>query len=261
MSKNASKSKRFGASQIAMGGLFSALSFVFLYLAGIVPGLELTFYALASAMPALMIIEYAVSAKSSNAVPGVIVYVVTVVLGFIIMPNKLAILPFALFFGIYGVIKYYIEKFNSVVMRVGLKLLIFGGFFSVAYLGFRGLLFANIRLPKWGFPVLLVAAVLFLLLYDYLFSLGMTYYINRLHRENFRPLDRKGNVVEPGTESEAMADSNAEAVAEEVLKAELMKAAKVKDVSPKKTAAGKPEVSDSEALDAMFEKVDRSIGD
>lgn len=172
-------------NNLVLGALFSALSFVFLFLSGIVPGIEMTLYAAASAFPALMIIEAGRAAwhegKQPSAIPGILVYVVTVLLGFLLMPNKLAIVPYALFFGIWGIIKYYIEKFNHPVTRNGLKIIVFGGIFSVGYLGFREICFGNMSLPDLAFPIMLVAAVAVLMLYDYIFSLGIQYYIKRVH--------------------------------------------------------------------------------
>lgn len=167
---------------ITFGGVFSALSFVFLFLASIVPGLEMTFYAAASIMPAFMILEYAIAYKKSNAGPGITVYVVTVLLGILLIPNKVAILPYAWFFGIYGIIKYYVEKFEIPAIRVGLKLVFFGGIFSAAYFQFKDLLIKSVSLPDMAFPVLLVCSMGFLLLYDYIFTLVIAYYVARVHR-------------------------------------------------------------------------------
>ncbi len=174
-----------GTNTLVLGALFSALSFVFLFLAGIVPGVEMTLYAIASAFPALMILEAGRAAirsgREPSAIPGILVYIVTALLGFFLMPNKLAVIPYALFFGIYGILKYYIEKFNNAGVRNGLKIVVFGGLFSVAYLFFRDLCFSSITLPDMAFPVLLILAVAVLMLYDYIFSLGISYYIRRIH--------------------------------------------------------------------------------
>ncbi len=180
------KNRTSATKQLAYGGVFSALSFVLLFLACVVPTLEMTFYAAASMMPAFMILEYAFSSKKATATPGVLVYVTTVILGFLLIPNKVAILPYALFFGIYGIIKYYIEKFGNRWVMLALKLIIFGGLFSTAYFLFKELLISSLSLPDTVFPVMLFGALIFLMLYDYIFSMAIAYYLNRVHAPAMR---------------------------------------------------------------------------
>ncbi len=181
-----------GTAKLVYGGIFSALSFIFLFLAGVIPKTEMGFYALASVMPALMIIECAGIDKKGRVLPGVLVYAVTVLMGLLLLPNKTALLPYVFLFGIYGVIKFYIDKFNSKGVRAGIKIVYFGGTFTIGYLFFKELLFSGFSLPALAFPLLLAGAVGFLMLYDYIFSLGLDYYFRRIHPRTFRNIDNSG---------------------------------------------------------------------
>ncbi|MCQ4635358.1 hypothetical protein NE619_01330 [Anaerovorax odorimutans] len=160
--------------KLALGGICLALSVVFMFGASFVPGVELTLYALSSLFIAVMIIETGVKG-------GVLLYVAAVLLGLLVVPNKVAILPYACLFGIYGILKYYIEKIRNPVVQVLLKVLFFAGLLSAAFLGFRGVALGNVELPDLPAGVLIAAGVLFLLLYDLIYTL-----LIRIYRKRFR---------------------------------------------------------------------------
>ena len=79
--------KRISAYQLALGGVFLALTVVSLFVASVIPGFELTFYALSSVFIGLMILETGIDR-------GLIVYVAAVFLGFVLIPNKNNIISF-----------------------------------------------------------------------------------------------------------------------------------------------------------------------
>ena len=87
-------------STVALGGICLALTVIFLFGASFVPGAEMTLYALSSLFVAVMVIE-----KGPKS--GVILFVAAVILGLLLVPNKLGMLPYICFFGYYGVLKYY----------------------------------------------------------------------------------------------------------------------------------------------------------
>lgn len=65
-------------------------------------------------------------------------------------------------------------------MQVGLKVLFFAGVLSAAFYGFQGLLLGNVDLPDLPAAVLLAAGILFLLLYDWIYTL-----LIRIYRKRF----------------------------------------------------------------------------
>ena len=97
--------------KITLGGICLALTLVFMFGASIVPGAEMTLYAVSSLFIAVMIIETGVKG-------GAALYAAAVLLGLLIVPNKIGILPYACVFGLYGIVKFYIEKVKNPVMQV-----------------------------------------------------------------------------------------------------------------------------------------------
>ena len=78
--------------KIALGGICLALTVIFLFGGSFVPGIELTLFAISSLFTAVMILETGVKG-------GVLLYAGAVLLGFAIIPNNLAMIPSAFFFG------------------------------------------------------------------------------------------------------------------------------------------------------------------
>lgn len=163
-----------GTYKIALGGICLALTLAFLFGASIVPGAELTLYAISSIFIAVMIMETGVKG-------GIGLYAAAVLLGLLIVPSKLGILPYACLFGLYGIVKFYIEKINNPVGQVALKAVFFGAAAAGALLAFQGMLLGNIHLPDFPLAVLIIGGILFLFLYDLVYTL-----LIRLYRERFK---------------------------------------------------------------------------
>ena len=88
------------SSVIALGGICLALTLAFLFAGSVAPGIELTLFALSSLFTAVMVLESGVGAAA-------LLYAAAVILGFFIVPNKPAVIPYAFFFGYYGILKFY----------------------------------------------------------------------------------------------------------------------------------------------------------
>ncbi len=176
-------------AKLAYGGIFTALSLIFLFLAGIVPKMEMVLYGISALMPALAIIENAAIEKRGSILPGLMVYVATVLLGILILPNKVAVLPYIIFFGIYAVVKFYIDKFNVKWVRGAFKAAYFAATFCIAYFALGGILLSEFELPDMMFPFLLAGAIVFMFLFDYIFSLAVSIYFRKIHPRAFRNID------------------------------------------------------------------------
>ncbi len=162
--------------KITLGGICLALTLVFMFGASIVPGAEMTLYAVSSLFIAVMIIETGVKG-------GAALYAAAVLLGLLIVPNKIGILPYACVFGLYGIVKFYIEKVKNPVMQVLLKVLFFAAVLILAFTGLKGLLLGSVQLPDLPAAVLVIGGVLFLLLYDFIYTLLIRIYRERFKRE------------------------------------------------------------------------------
>lgn len=159
-----------------MGGICLALTVIFMFAGSVIPGIELTLYAVSSVFVAVMILETGVGG-------GVVLYAAAVLLGSVLIPNKLAIIPYAFLFGYYGILKYYIEKLPNGVVQVIVKAIFFAAVLSNGLLGFRRLLLGNINLPDCPVAILIIGGILMMLLYDYIYTLVINFYIKRVQRK------------------------------------------------------------------------------
>ena len=158
---------------IALGGICLALTVVFIFAGSIVPGIELTMFAISSLFVAVMIME-------SDGRDGVILYAAALLLGFILVPNKLAMIPYAFFFGYYGILKFFIEKLKNAVLQVVIKAAFFAVVMCVGLLAFKELLLGAISLPDYPTAILIVAGILMMLVYDYIYTLLINFYLKRI---------------------------------------------------------------------------------
>lgn len=163
--------------KIAFGGILTALCVVLIYLATYIPTGKLGLYALASVTIAIAVIELDVKL-------GAVVYTASTILIFLLTGSINTLLLFTLFFGCYPLLKYYIEKQRSGIVEMLLK---FGVFNLLAIVGFSifklllGVSPINLsRFSIWMLIGLLFAMQVAFLIYDYILSRLIDYYINRI---------------------------------------------------------------------------------
>ncbi len=123
-------------------------------------------------MIGIVIIEF--GAKS-----GVLFYIASCILGFFLTTNQVEIVTYILFFGMYSIVKYAIEKaaYNmklGTVFEFATKIIYFNIVALCLYFLLRE--FAIIKLYWW---LVLVAEVAFVL-YDYAFSVFINYYATKI---------------------------------------------------------------------------------
>jgi hypothetical protein len=136
------------------------------------PTNRLSLYALSSFFVAVSIIESGVRA-------GWLFYAATSLLALIIIPDKLGIVPYAIFFGSYGIIKFYIEKLGRIVLEYILKFAFFNACMGIAIWAVSDLFgFAvSSKLPWW---LLIIALEIVFFVYDYVYTLFIGYYRDKL---------------------------------------------------------------------------------
>jgi hypothetical protein len=91
------------AYNVSLAAMFAAFSVIFLYLAGILPTGRVTMYFLSSLFAAGMVIE-------RQTLLAFAVYAATSLLGLLILPDRLSVLPYVLLFGHYGIGKLWLES-------------------------------------------------------------------------------------------------------------------------------------------------------
>lgn len=163
--------------KIAFGGILTALCVVLIYLATYIPTGKLGLYALASVTIAIAVIELDVKL-------GAVVYAASTILIFLLTGSMNTLLLFTLFFGSYPLLKYYIEKQRSAGLEMLLKFGVFNLLATVGFFIFKLLLGVSpINLgvfSLWMLIGLVFAIQIVFLIYDYILSRLIDYYINRI---------------------------------------------------------------------------------
>lgn len=156
---------------LTLSSLLISLTLVILALNTLLPISTLSILTVASAIIPIAIIR----TSTKNAF---LVYIASSLLGFLILPKDIIIL-YALFFGIYGLVKYYIEKLNKISIEIILKLIFSSIILIIYYLLFSSLIdISNVNLPLY--LIFIIANILFLI-YDYALTLIISFYINKIH--------------------------------------------------------------------------------
>ncbi|MBU3103123.1 hypothetical protein [Clostridium gasigenes] len=160
------------AKDLTLGGILIALTLVILYSSSILPISTLTILTLASCLIPICIIR-------SSVKTGFLVYIGSTTLGFFIIPINI-IVYYGLFFGVYGIIKYYIERLRKLYLEIILKLIIFNIIFIISFT-VATLFLGNvvINIPLW---LLWLLAQPTFIVFDYALTLIIGYYLNRFHK-------------------------------------------------------------------------------
>lgn len=163
----ASKSRR-----IALGGIMGALCILSLYLAAYLPTSRLFFYGISSVFCGVMVMEAGIKWAW-------VFYGATALLSIILIPDKIRAMPYIFFFGVYGIIKYYIESLKNITLELILKGLFFILSTGASAYIFKELLIAGIspKLPLWAVGA---GAIVVFYIYDYAFSRFASYYIMKI---------------------------------------------------------------------------------
>ena len=156
--------------EIALTGVMLALSVVVLFFASIVPGIELSVLALSG-----MIVLIIVSETSIKR--GILFFAASVILSFIIIPNKSILLIYGFIFGPYSIFKSFVDiKIKKRFPAFVIKLLFFNIFLAAGFLIFRWAFFAGVELPDLGWYLILAGAQIMLVLYDVILTMVMRVY-------------------------------------------------------------------------------------
>ena len=158
----------------ALGGILLALEIVVLYAESLAPTGRLSLFALSSFFVSVIVCELGIKA-------GWLFYAGSALLSLALVPDKTGLLPYIIFFGLYGIIKYYAERFKNRVFEYLFKYVFFNLCLILAYYLARELFIGQmvISISPWLFvPGLEIAFAV----YDYVYSLFIQYYRSRLRR-------------------------------------------------------------------------------
>lgn len=152
---------------ITKGGLLTALGVILIYSSTLLPFNKLYILIAASA-----IIPF--TAVKLNIKSSILTYASTSILSFIVCGLKGTVLAYLFFFGIFGIVKYYIEKLKNILIEIFLKLLFFNFSLSILYFLFKGFFTSELKFKFSPMLIIIVAEVIFII-YDYALTLFIDY--------------------------------------------------------------------------------------
>ena len=150
--------------ELTFGALMAALAVTVMYLGCLIPSMELVMD-----MAAGLIVGTVVAAMGVKA--GLLCCVAAGVLALILIPSKAAALLFLIAFGLYPVVKSWLETRNRRVLEWVGKLAFFNGVLIFCVIFLKEFLFEGVQVPL---PLVFPGGNLFFLVYDYAFSRWMT---------------------------------------------------------------------------------------
>lgn len=154
---------------IALGGIFTATTVVVLYLSALLPTMRISLIAISSFMITILKIE----TKGKTAE---MLYIASSILAFLLLPIKSIAFLYAVLFGLYSIVKYYIEKLRNVKKEWFLKLFFANIVGILIYLVFRLVMMAEFQ---YVFYILLVAYNIAFIIFDIAYTKLITIYLIR----------------------------------------------------------------------------------
>lgn len=162
------------ASNIAKGGLYTALSLLCIYLSSIMPTSQLYILGIACCIMPLAIL-------TTNIKNSLIIYVATSLLSLLLLGFKWNVFAYIIFFGNYGFIKYFIERLNKLPIEIILKLIYFSVCMIAIYFIYK-ILLVNVLNFKLPIAVMILAFEVMFLFCDY----ALTVFISFANRRFIR---------------------------------------------------------------------------
>ncbi|MGL5651393.1 MAG: hypothetical protein ACRDDE_06540 [Paraclostridium sp.] len=151
------------SKKIAYTGILLSLNIILLILSNIIPINTLFFMGAASFIVSIVIIEY-------GGKYGAIFSIASILLSFFIIQNKTQWIFYVFTFGIYGLVKYLIEKNQRVYIELVLKIAFANLIAVLIYIILKAFIFIPMNLfTVIGFEIGFIV-------YDYVYTLFIEYY-------------------------------------------------------------------------------------
>lgn len=161
------------SKRITTNAFFIALTIVILYLNIILPISTISILTLASFIIPITLIRNSIK-------DAILVYISSSIISFFLIPLNISLM-YICFFGIYGIIKYFIEKLNKLYLEILLKLLFFNFMLILGFLLLKSFFPVNIiKISIWLFIILSEIVFLF---FDYALTLLISFYLQKLHKK------------------------------------------------------------------------------
>ena len=165
-SKSPKHSSAFSTKTISLCGIFLVFTLLFLFLAGSITNIQMISYCLSSIFVIIILEE-------SNLQASIAFYVASSLLSLLVLPNKLAIIPYILFFGHYGIWYYWYTKAKNKYLVHAVNYLVANISIFTIYFTCKEL-FVSLKIPSFILFILVVEVFIFL--FDYMYGRCLYYY-------------------------------------------------------------------------------------
>lgn len=160
------RSKHLTTKTLSLSGIFLVFTLFFLYLAGMSTNIQMVSYCLSSIF-ILIILE------EGDRFAAISFYIASSLFALLLLPNKLAVVPYIFFFGHYGIWYHWYSTTKKRVLVHTLNYIIANICIFTVYFAFKEL-FTTLRIPSFVFFIPVVEV--FILLYDYMYGRCLYYY-------------------------------------------------------------------------------------
>lgn len=160
---------RSRARAVALGGMFSALAVVMMSIGSIIPSLDMSSAFIAGIV--IMVVRMEI-----NRTAPITVYLVSGILSLIILPNRFAGICFMCYYGLYPIVKEYIERLRLKPVKWLLKFATFLLMYTVMIKLGEYFTVATDDIIEIAEPVLYIIGMITSIVYDFFLTIVATRY-------------------------------------------------------------------------------------
>jgi len=157
------------SKKVAYSGILLGVHTILLILINIIPMNTLFIMGIASLIISIIIMEF--GPKS-----GVVFYLASIILSFLVINNKAQWVLYNLTFGVYGLIKYIIEQDRSIYLEYILKIIFANILLMITYFILRGFIYIPINI------LIIIAFQVVFMIYDSVYTKFIDYYETKIRK-------------------------------------------------------------------------------
>jgi len=157
------------SKKVAYSGILLGVHTILLILINIIPMNTLFIMGIASLIISIIIMEF--GPKS-----GVVFYLASIILSFLVINNKAQWVLYNLTFGVYGLIKYIIEQDRSIYLEYILKIIFANMLLMITYFILRGFIYIPINI------LTILAFQVVFMIYDSVYTKFIDYYETKIRK-------------------------------------------------------------------------------
>lgn len=157
------------SKKVAYSGVLLGVHTILLILINIIPMNTLFIMGIASLIISIIIMEF--GPKS-----GVVFYLASIILSFLVINNKAQWVLYNLTFGVYGLIKYIIEQDRSIYLEYILKIIFANILLMITYFILKGFIYIPINI------LIIIAFQVVFMIYDSVYTKFIDYYETKIRK-------------------------------------------------------------------------------